>query len=335
MPKELMHWYTAAKAAEILGGPQQRILTSLCSADYFLGAVSLDTLYYSPSKRQLQYAADCAHGKHGENTYGFLLEAVEAIESFSEKVYPIYAFLCGVLAHIAADSVFHPLVYYYCGIQDATERHWLFETRMDLAVQDRVKVRSYRKLLSKSQLERRDFFRLLRVLFAQPLADDSVHDGSSQEAFLRAIAVSLNSCVRRFSIIQALFRSASAACVFTTMSHVIPRLGRYLALSYVAQRHRNRDAFASVIPYVHPATGREETVRLDELVERAAKLAAGSSAALWSVLCEPKKAERRRMLQSWCGPSLETGLIGSTKDFMAEMKHVRSDLFGRLFPDAP
>ena len=320
-----MHWVIASRAARMLADTPGEITARECRAEYLLGAVSPDTLYYSGSHMpEVQSAADRAHGSNGENTYDFLHAAMDYLVPFGTANYPLYAFLSGILAHIAADSIFHPLVYYYCGVQDATERHWMFETRMDLAIQEETEVRTYRELLRKLKLPHSQLVELLRSCFP----DVSVHDGTLDRLPARVF----RRAIRRHALIQGLFSSSIAEPIVAAMSELFPRVGRVRALSYAAQRGCRLDAFTVPISFSHPVTGEEETVLLSELVDCAAGVAADSARTLWRIAGMPDAAGRRAAIDALRGPSLETGLVDRPGDFRSLMTVIRPDLFPSMCP---
>jgi hypothetical protein len=327
MPKELTHWYIAENAAlDLPDGEARRILNHRFKSDYLLGAVSPDTLYYGPSTSHSREAADRAHGTHGENTYAFLERFSD--ESSSDAA---YAFLCGLLVHIAADSVFHPVVYYFCGTESsgaaATERHWIFETRMDLFVRRNYPARRYRDLLKTSSLSRKELIRLLSLYFFGGASDRPVV-GTDPES-----AIVLSRSVLRFARIQALFSSRAAAGTFGAAALLFPSVRRFLGLSYVAQAGEETDAFARPINYRHPVAGDGETVSFEDLTVRAVRRAVPLFEKLRHIFEIPDPSERLCLLSEFRGPSLETGLEPTPEavDYQSQMTDTHPELFEKFF----
>jgi len=320
-----MHWVVASRAAAMLADTPGEIMARTFRAEYLLGAVSPDTLYYFGAQTpQVKSAADRAHGSCGENTYEFLRTASAHLTPFTQEAYPVYAFLSGVLAHIAADSVFHPLVYYYCGIEEATERHWMFETRMDLKIQNETDVHTYRELLRGLRISRSQLVELLASCFPVTSAHDGPVTRLSARVFRRAIL--------RHAAIQALFSNSIAERIVAILSRGFPSIRGVRALSYAAQRGCSLDAFSAPIRFRHPVTGAQEVILLSALVDRAAAIAADSARTLWGLARIADASERRAAFEALRGPSLETGLVDRPGDFRSLMTEVRPDLFQLMCP---
>ncbi|WDP90842.1 MAG: zinc dependent phospholipase C family protein [Desulfobacter sp.] len=134
MPKEMTHF--------ALAGCLARALTS--SSPFYepvhrfphlflLGAIAPDIPFYYLAGRHRKKVEDLSLPFH--RTDGRALEPVAAFLDRNSSG-PALALAAGVVCHLAADTRFHPLVYYYAGMDGvhpgATGRHRTFETAMDV-----------------------------------------------------------------------------------------------------------------------------------------------------------------------------------------------------------
>jgi hypothetical protein len=111
-----------------------------CPDAFLLGAVAHDGPFYLPKNERMVRLGDKLHGKDTDDAYApmkrvLALPAGEAIPSSA------IAFAAGALSHLAADTVFHPAVFYFTGFPSHSNRavagshmfrHRAFEAAMDL-----------------------------------------------------------------------------------------------------------------------------------------------------------------------------------------------------------
>jgi hypothetical protein len=143
MPKELCHWMIARQAARKLdttATPRTKEAVQACPEAFLLGAVAPDGPFYVPGDARLVAIATLLHGQ------GAVVDAFAPVKRVigagAAAASPAaMAFAAGVLCHIAADTVFHPAIFYFTGFSahaSATVkgaylyRHRSFETAMDL-----------------------------------------------------------------------------------------------------------------------------------------------------------------------------------------------------------
>ena len=118
---------------------------------YSFGSMSPDLYYYDVrlplEKRHDLELGEIIHGRYGNDNSVHVLWMLERCVTLKEEapssLPPLFAFLCGYLTHVAADTVFHPYVYsvsgnyYHSDLAERTNaeaRHRLFETMLDFHI---------------------------------------------------------------------------------------------------------------------------------------------------------------------------------------------------------
>lgn len=142
MPKEIIHWVVAKKAAVRAPAPRlTRIIENNMSL-YLMGAFAVDSPYYvvmGEDKPLFAKAGARLHGMGGESPFAAVLTVPSMAMGVDED--RAMAFTLGALTHVIADTVFHPMIYYLTGdYHDADEarrekaviRHRLLETWLDI-----------------------------------------------------------------------------------------------------------------------------------------------------------------------------------------------------------
>lgn len=134
MPKEITHFALARELARALPGTSRFHGPVADFPNLFLlGNVAPDIFYFylaGPDKDAVQ--------KLGQPFHLPTALALGPVTDFlaQDASSPALALGAGVVCHIVSDTVFHPLVYYYAGMDGihpgATGRHRQFETAMDL-----------------------------------------------------------------------------------------------------------------------------------------------------------------------------------------------------------
>lgn len=154
MPKELTHFALARSLKSSL--PRDSVFYGPVGKFprlFLLGAVAPDIPFFylaGPKGEIIRNISDPLHGNRAlKKVVSFLDRALEPgflsqDQPFSgsctchgrEVAAPALALVAGVICHILSDTGFHPLVYYYAGMdgvhEGATARHRQFETAMDL-----------------------------------------------------------------------------------------------------------------------------------------------------------------------------------------------------------
>lgn len=149
MPKEWTHWILAdACRKRLADGPLKSALEAQPDL-YLLGSVLHDSPYYLSDRDSGKRVSDKLHGRFGYDTFRpfrvlsprvFELDGMGQAGSVRCRDPRLAAVLAGALCHIAADTVFHPWVFYRTGSADTPGddgrgrwlyRHRDFETALD------------------------------------------------------------------------------------------------------------------------------------------------------------------------------------------------------------
>ncbi len=146
MPKEITHIILAEKMRDSLPKSQSADLFEY-PAPYFFGSTSPDVFYYdiptpldgSPSA---EFISETIHGRMGNANNGHILWMLSRMRNMEQdRRRAHFAFVAGYLSHIAADTIFHPMVYSRTGNyfhenpeerKLARARHRVLETSLDL-----------------------------------------------------------------------------------------------------------------------------------------------------------------------------------------------------------
>jgi Zinc dependent phospholipase C len=141
MPKELTHWMIARQAARRLDATSRTSqAVRSCPEAFYLGAIAPDGPYYVPNDASVVDIATRLHGQGTDDAYAAVKRAIATAPVPGPSPSTI-AFAAGVLCHMAADTVFHPAVFYFTGfaahpsaaVNDAyLFRHRAFETALDV-----------------------------------------------------------------------------------------------------------------------------------------------------------------------------------------------------------
>lgn len=150
MPREIVHWKVAARAAQELskrGAYELAKAAAKYPYAFALGAVAHDAPYYrSGGASPFEFIGALLHGLGQASGHGdtlaplarFIRDTLELSETHHRE--EALAFVLGLLSHYAADVVFHPLIFFVTGdyyAADAAERraargrHRLFEVYLD------------------------------------------------------------------------------------------------------------------------------------------------------------------------------------------------------------
>lgn len=162
MPKERTHWHLARRAAQAaVPGPLADALLAYPELLY-LGAVSHDTGYYARKDPLATAAADRVHGLAGADSFDPFRSLAAHRDTLGAAG---MAFGFGALTHLAADVVFHPMVFSWTGDALAPDprlrrgwfyRHQACETALDVhleAVWGRAPARYHHALVRRCGAE--------------------------------------------------------------------------------------------------------------------------------------------------------------------------------------
>jgi hypothetical protein len=329
MPKEITHWLIADKVAEkitekITGkhtdkntepreqeSPRKQDIVRVVREHrhlLYLGAILHDAPYYTPGSQRQEAVrlADRLHGASGEDTFEILYDIVRGIQhnfllqhtssnaDFTKRLHQLQTFFLGAITHIAADSIFHPCIYYASGNlhtapHQAWRNHRALESALDLAFCEHFNVSPHQFLLeaylSQSNQE------LPHLLDAAP--NLALHASAIQNGY-RTLAR-----VRRLGT-NALLRS----CLNGTESLLPMCVQSYTALRYTSAREMSVVAPQT---YCHPITGETHVQSFLEMFEDAVQ----ESVRVWGVFERyfDGMTNNNTSIREH-GASLEVGLVG-------------------------
>ena len=314
MPKEVTHWLIASRVADRLKGSP--VFGASAQNPYCLkvGAVFHDLFCYKKIKNQysvLHGVTEELHGVRGEDTYRIIKVLLAMIRESKEPGHLI-AFFTGVVSHIFADSIFHPMVYYHCGSDydprsfykhKALRLHRRFEALIDIYfLKGSNSLDSYllRDFVLKSEcsvieimqsclesfvceeLEPED-----KVLVVQAFSSYITKQGLLKNKFLGIILFLLERFCK-FGFVKDV-----------SSSFYIPGLEMYTS------------KVSGKIDYKNPVTGSSYSYKLDELFSLAVEKSVEFCLAM-----EPVISQKGTVSLNVLGPSLISGIQSSTVDEM-------------------
>lgn len=271
MPKEVTHWLVAEEIAKGMAGTWAGEASLAFPNSRALGAVFPDVMFYAVGKNAIY--AHYYHGLEGRDT-NYLLRRVAA-KIKGKSLNPWLSFLVGIASHIAADQVFHPLVYYLTGDYEARDKtsrteaiiaHRKFECLLDIFFAGRAKLRRMKLKTFTAGLE-------------LPLEELATLDDAISLAFPRAL--------KNYVRLQNVFTDVLVVGMFSLLTPVLPdSLKKISALFY----HRTLDgllpSLSVPIYFRHPVTGEEAVVSVKELFTQAVEKGRGMVEEITRALIE-------------------------------------------------
>nr|WP_321256365.1 zinc dependent phospholipase C family protein [uncultured Pseudodesulfovibrio sp.] len=323
MPKELIHFKTALRTAEILSGT--RFSSSLDTHPHglLLGAVVHDVLFYGVNKhaRPLTQLAHQLHGIDGQDTFTLLkLQAEHAARTPKNEL--AIALFVGMASHIFADATMHPMVWYLSGDYFDTnpqtksqtrQRHRALESLMDMVICPEMIGRplfSIKRLLTRLE---NDLYNALPMKSLAKLA------GTSPEG----LCTGLHHAFTVFATLQGLYPNSTLSRTLFSMSPFLPRQAReIITLFYAPQLMIQAERVRGQIEYQHPVTGESLNKSIKTMMEEAA--------AKTSLLCQSMEKTLflgKPFRPKDIGPSLDSGEPGLTT---RHMQHFANPSFPQL-----
>jgi len=331
VPKEYAHWWLASETLERLkAAGEQNVARRLVPvlernrALFLLGAVGPDYLFYylfGPALGDFRKAGRILHGGDGSDTLAVLSRRA-ALWKEAPPPWEV-AFLFGFACHVAADAVFHPLVFHYSGKGSGKSEydHYVFESVLDLYIGEVLKPgnevpRTLAELTRAMKADREDFLDLLGFT--------CFGGGAYDRAGLR-------SCLRRYEFIQARFGKPAWKLLARIAGGLFAGLRNFEPSFYQNRFSSMAKVFESPLAFRHPVTGEERVVTVLSLRDEAVERAAGYASAFAGLL-EPGTDGKRaaEILSELRGPNLETGIYGDSAErlpYVAE--HGPEPLFGK------
>lgn len=311
MPKELIHFTIAERTADLLHDTP--FAPSLAAQPHalLLGSVFHDALFYAvtPGGLRLERLAHKLHGAQEQDTYALI--RIQAAHAATCQTPLTVSLLVGMVSHLFADAVMHPMVWYFTGDyygeeakakSIARQRHRALESLMDMvACPDKM---------------RRARYRLRTMLRHCP---DMLPDGLPVPTLAAKAGMpaktafkELQRAWRLFSILQAYFPVPWLAHSLYALRPISPnRLAEVACLFYCPQLMRQADKLRGEIHFTHPVTDEPTSASLDVLMNEASERAAALCQSLVPTLFEGKPLDLQAP-----GPSMDAGLTGVPTDAM-------------------
>lgn len=298
MPKLPTHWIFAEDVYRRMpSGWALRRAVDRYPNIYRYGAVAPDTPFYllwGPGSRILNQKAEEFHDR-GAGIERFLAAAMAGTGTADAE--QRMAFIAGVFTHAAADTVFHPMIYYFAGSgAEKTEwRHHRIEAFMDLYFSrnfSRPEVSLLDQILQVLEIDSETLLGWLADLFEL--------DRRRHRHDLR-LALGLNVLFLR------LFRNPGARRLAGRLAPVSPAgLKAYLVHFYPHRLPAWERLFPKPIVYRNPATGLSYQTCIEELGKTAVEIA-------FDVLEKIEAGERRLSALFPNGWNLHTGIASRPK----------------------
>ncbi len=271
MPREYTHWIILEDirvAAAKHGLSYAAKITEDNIAAASIGAIVADSPYYFQygKNRVATQIGDCYHGSAGEDTLSPIkLLAAEVLKRSENKERELgWAIIIGMLSHIYADSIFHPLVNFISGNWyaaadseriPARRRHKIFEVYLDSWV------RAQRQLWNGGRL----------ATSMQRLPSKSAIYQFVSSSYNSEIPNSMNaalfwqSCLEYQTVMQSRFLSTGFGALIRLLYYVgMESLAESDAL-FSFGRKTYKTIFDSPFTYQHPITGSQHTHTIRDL----------------------------------------------------------------------
>lgn len=262
MPKEITH-ISLAKDLETHLDPSSLFHGPVnANSNLFLyGAVAPDSCYYylaGPHSRFIQNQSQKYHTADPSS----LAPVLRLLNKSGPADSKALAFAAGLSCHLIADTIFHPIVYYFSGIEGlhpgADTRHRTFETALDLYFKNKIKLNnkiSIGHILKTPGMCQKDLINYFETMF-------SLESGRWRPCLSLAVKAHQISCF--------LFQNSLAARLCTdapVTSAFFPE--EHKALFYPKHSEVNHCFFDHTIQYQHPVTGRFFNCTITDLIKTA------------------------------------------------------------------
>jgi hypothetical protein len=317
--KEISHIILAEQSARLLENPEKdEFIAALGDFPhvFHFGSIAADTFFYGMRIPFLEAGFPCCgdrfHGAEGNDTSLTLLHMLRELKSnprdpmFREKL----AFVCGLLTHIALDTVLHPCVYYFSGNYYhespekramATTRHRLIESWLDLHFLRKtfMPIGEFR-LMDDIRRNSRLNLTLLRFFFKS-----FAHAEQADESLWKYLQRGYN--VQMF--LNSKYSDASWGRMVGALNRILKgRLNTFMALFYPWDYLEIPPEIMNFEFYRHPVTGEELPGNFDKLWEAARARSLDFLEAVREYIFHGGDQERLGSVIK--GYSLSMGLVG-------------------------
>jgi len=262
MPKDITHLMLAKKVIENL--PSNSLFHAPVKNNYNLflaGSIIPDTPFYyiiGPHSRTVQKLAARLHTSDSNS----LVPILDLLATVSKREPGGLAFAAGICSHILADTIFHPMIYYFSGVDgvhtEAQTRHRAFETALDyyfwpLSDNDSAGT-SLHHIFNHLEVSQDCFARFYEKIFP-------VETPSQRK--------SLHFAIQSHMILQSLFKTSSAyKFICFLYDHKFGIRSSHKALFYPHSNPVALNFFKTTLRYYHPCQGTFFSTTIDELVRK-------------------------------------------------------------------
>ena len=313
MPKDLIHFKIAERTAARLTDTRWRNAVADRPEALLLGSVFFDTLFYavSSSGQPLERLAHKLHGADGQDTFRLIRFQADLAARSDDQALPA-SMLVGLVSHLWADAVMHPMVWHLTGDyygddpklrSEVRQRHRALETLMDMV--------ACPEMLGRAGYRLRSLLRRCPDLLTRGTPVDDMADaaGMAQTDARREIGRAWS----LFAWLQFAFPLPWLAGTFHAARPVLPDAAREIgALFYAPQLRKKASLIDGDFSYRQPVTGEARTASLDALMDEAADKTAQTLRKL-----ESPVFDRRGDLLPETGPSMDAGISGvATTDML-------------------
>ncbi len=306
MPKELTHFKIAQRTAEKLADTRFSSCLQNRPHALLLGSVLHDVTFYgvTPGCRHVRGLGDILHGAGYRDTFDPIrLQAIHA-QKAKNKDLPI-ALLVGMISHLYADAVFHPMVWHLTGDyfaqgrqprSEAQQRHRTLESLMDMV--------ACPEMLGHPNYSLRLLLRRCKSLYTEglPTGELAAIIGIQHKVLIDEMTKSWN----LFALMQSMYSVRIIAGGIHACSPYLPNsIAEVAALFYAPQLMQQADILSGNVNFLHPLTGETHATTLEKMMEKAAGEAASLCRKLESSIFDGKAIDI-----SGNGPSMDAGLSG-------------------------
>ncbi|QTA88872.1 zinc dependent phospholipase C family protein [Desulfonema magnum] len=312
MPKEITHWMLAEKVCQNIDAdsPLKNIINHHKNL-YLAGAVIVDSplyLLFGRAAKMMNLLGQKIHD-NPEDSYK---PVANLIHYYGQNVPDdVLSLLLGVISHIHADSLFHPLVYYVSGNNLTDQKtgrdqsmalHRILETYIDLYYADGFQLQNrglVSQALNNAEMEKHRLLNVLAMLY-------SGLDGFQN---LKDIRIPIKNALRSHALIQKLFDNNPLKIILRLLD-AIPGADMEFCTSLLYPFHAPEPAsiFRYPFSYRHPVTGEKFQHSVKDLEE---KMIRETLHVFGLIEKHLKNYSPARAFSQLRGPNLCTGIPGT------------------------
>ncbi len=287
MPKEVTHWLIAEAVSKKLEGTFLEEPLRLNKNLLHIGAIIHDAPYY-----YLKGDFDSRFGSLPTRLHGTVDDAVELVETLlrylmtqpeKERV-KLTAFLVGLVTHLFADALMHPLIFYLTGPYDSPDVRIRSAAR-----QDHRMLESLVDMYLAGGYEAVRGFSLAAYIRHSEMPLLTLHDHLDRtwlgDEDTERFAEGLLSSFRLFAFMQSLYRKRLAGRIAPFLLRVSPpQVREIVALVYSPGLMSQCPKIEGDIPYRHPSTGEHRRGNIRALFRESVERSAGFCLGLEPIL---------------------------------------------------